>query len=91
MKKPPLIKCPKCEGKGTVDMGFELFVTLQQLKVLNKANPIDLAACLERPANVVSNRLETLRSLGFVNREQDPNNLKANRYFLVNSTKGFAK
>ena len=84
MKRPP-IKCPKCEGKGKIDTGLELFTTLQHLKVLGKANPIQLAAELELPAMAVNNRLETLRSMGFVEREQDPNNLKANRYFLANA------
>lgn len=81
--KRPAIKCPKCEGSGSVDMGLELFTTLQHLKVLGKANAIQLATELELPPMAVNNRLEALRSLGFVGREQDPANLKANRYFLT--------
>lgn len=81
--KRPNIKCPKCEGKSEIDMGLELFTTLQCVKNLGKANPIEVGEMLELPPNAVANRLETLRSLGFVDREQDPNNLKANRYFLV--------
>lgn len=87
MSKRPPIKCPKCEGAGKIDMGLELFATLQHLKVLRRANPIELATEMELPAMSVNARLEKLRALGFVEREQDPYNLKANRYFLVHTNR----
>lgn len=79
-----IVKYEHSDGQK-VDLGLQLFTALQCVKSLVTANPIEVSKYLELKPTAAVNRLERLRKMGFVDREQDPNNLKANRYFLANT------
>lgn len=69
----PQIKCPQCEGRGTVDIGDAMSATLAVVPVNRPVTAEEVHSSLRENIGVtaVSNRLVYLYKLGLVDRKRD--------------------
>ena len=74
VKKPPPIPCPTCNGKGITEMPEGLIQALRILRTLGGQAAVSEvwsdSACDRVGITAINNRLESLRELGFVQRER---------------------
>lgn len=70
--KDPTMPCPKCDGKGTCSLPTVLRETLDSFgsrSILSAVNLVEASKAVTHSA--LNNRLEKLRTLGFLTRERD--------------------
>lgn len=74
MKRPEKITCPKCGGSGQVPLTEELSSVLKLVRRKREMTAVEAAATLDPNGDFHStafnNRLEQLRSAGFVTRRR---------------------
>ncbi len=79
-KKPPVARCPKCAGSGTVTLPPQLAATLAAIGKQGATARELHAAHGGWGVSCWNNRLETLKRRGMVRRERDS---RWFRYFRV--------